>query len=283
MEKIIIEIRGVVMLIRLFTTQSMRAQQTGRTFYSKPHQVVDKNNQIQGIIFSIEKSSEHRAKNKEVLHNQIRETNLANAPHLLILHVLPTVQIDTLNDSVQGFPHLAAGIFTNDLTIVRGTGISKMHKREYCTPSYLPENLSTEELIKRQEYISPALFQTDHGVQASIFSPKDGGILVFANRYIIVLNLSQITNINIEEFIARVLEEKRRDTTYDRRNNHCCHSVDRALTGKNNLESSIDTQQAAVKLVHEITQPIDSIFSQNFYEMAHSSNLINNAPKFKLR
>lgn len=259
---------------------------THRNFHTKPLAILDRNNCTQGVIFPIIHNGQHRIKNREILHQHIQTTELAHANHYLILHLLPTVVGGSSNQVIINKPHVAGGVFTKDLTIVHGTGISKVHEKELSTPPDYTVKLTHEELIMRQEYVARARFQSDETVAGSIFSTNDGGISKLASdsnpRCIIVVNI-EITNIHLQSLQMRLSQEKEKDIIYDRRNNHCGDSAYRVITGLAHIEDSIDTQEAAHRIIQDITEPVDHIFTTNFTQLAASINLISYTENIRLK
>jgi len=264
-------------MFRLYKFTNTNATTYNKFFHTEAYSILDKNNLTQGVIFKITGNGENHVKNKEVIYDKILKTNLLPAKHYLVIHILQTIRSESENLKVVAEPHLAGAIFSNELNIIPGTGISKVHGKKYAKPSYIKENLRLDELIAKQEYEANAIFHSDNGVQASIFSPKDGGISTFGSaRFIVFFNI-EITNINMAEYIKRVQEEKRMDIIYNRQSNNCIHSLARVVTGNKYIEgNSLDTQVAAVEIAKQITGSIDSIFSDNFHSEAYTANLIHN-------
>jgi len=272
-------------MLRLFKyAKRSTTQYRNRFFHTESYPILNRNNLTQGIIFKIKGNGENPTINKEVLCEEIHVKNLLPTKHYLIIHLLQTLRRDSTNSNVVASPHLAGGIFSNDLNIIPETGISKVHGNKYTKPSYIKENLTVDELITKQEYEANALFHSDKGVQASIFSPKDGGISSFGcARFIIFINI-EATNISKDEYIKRIQAEKRADKIYNRQSNNCIHSLARVFTGNNSMDGyPLDTQVALVEIIKQISYSVDSIFSDNFNEEAYSSNLIHTHPQMRER
>ncbi len=238
-----------------------------KTFHTKVFPIADRNNQTQGVIFQITGNGESLTKNKNILYRELFNTGLMPTQHYAVFHVLQTLR--NYLGKIVADPHLLGGIFLPDLTILQGTGISKVHGRVADKTA--------------EDYKAVAHFHSDKAVQNSIFSPQDGGISDFGcARYILVLNIG-ITNIDISKLIKDIEDEKKRNL-YDRKFDNCTHSVTRVFTGNTSMDPfPVDTQFALVEIAKQITKSVDSVFSDNFCDAARLSQLIQYSHKMTVR